>query len=836
MGKMPAERVATSSFPELLRQHRLSRVLTQAELAERSGLSERAISDLERGLKQAPRTSTVRLLVRGLGLPEAEAAALLRAAQSRRKPTPDLGPSQHNLPLPTTSFIARASELSQLEQALRESCLVTITGAGGCGKTRLALELARAHVERFANGVWLVELAPLAEGSLVTQTIAAAFGIPSSGRPPDEEVTEFLRNTQSLLVLDNCEHVVDACAVLIERLLRSCRGVRVLATSRERLGIPGEAVHRVSGLALPPEGAGAADVARSEAGQLFLERARQLVPELAVDEHGAAAVARICRRLDGIPLAIELAATAARALSLEDLALRLDDRFRLLRATGRTAPPRHKTLRAAMDWSHQLLDADEVRLFRRLAVFAGGFDIDALEAVHGPDALPVLLRLIDKSLVVVEWRGRGQRYRMLETVREYAQARLVESGDSDRLHARLATFLLGLAEPLTWERYGPRPAETLNRLGNELDNVRAALHWCIAEGRDPETGLGLGAALGDIWSSRGLAHEGRRWLAVGLERSAAAPTAAHAKARLAAGSLAQVEGDYEQAEFLAKGCLSWCRAAGEAAGTAAALTCLGRIARLRGDYPRAAALLEEGLAVRRATADTDGTAASLLALGDLARAQGADDQAIRHYEEALALQRPSVDAGALVLNNLAVSLRERGDYARARLLLEEALARWREAGFSAWQRVALLNLALVAHAQGDQARARALCVEGLVLARDWADRGSWLPRTLEVAAHVLVGTRGQASRAARLFGVARAHRAAIGAPMPSPEQADLERALSRARGSLGEVRLAQELAAGEAMATEQAVEYALAALGAAQPYATAALKLEYAPPARSLDN
>ena len=818
---MASERVAGSSFPELLRQQRLSRGLTQAELAERSGLSERGISDLERGLKQAPRASTVRLLVRGLGLPEAEAAALLSAAQSRREPAPDLGSGRHNLPLPTTSFIARAGELAQLEQVLRESCLVTITGAGGCGKTRLALELAWTHVERFADGVWLVELAPLAEGSPVTQTIAAAFGIPSTGRRPDEVVTEFLRNRQSLLVLDNCEHVVDACAVLIERLLRSCPGVRVLATSRERLGIPGEAVLRVSGLALPPEGAGADDIARSEAGQLFLDRARQLRPELALDECGAAAVARICRRLDGIPLAIELAATAARALSFEDLAMRLDDRFGLLRAAGRTAPLRHQTLRAAMDWSHELLDAHEVRLFRRLAVFAGGFGIDAVEAVHGPDALPVLLRLIDKSLVVVEWRGHSQRYRMLETVREYAQGRLVESGESDGVHARLATFLLGLAVPMTWERYAQRPAERLNRLGKELDNVRAALHWCIAEGREPETGLSLGAALCDIWSSCGLADEGRWWLAVGLERSAAVPTAARAKALLAAGTLAQVEGDYEQAETLATACLSSCRATREAAGTAAALTCLGRIARIRGDYARAAALLEEGLAGRRARADTAGTAASLLALGDLARAQGADDQAIWHYEEALALQRPGADAGALVLNNLAVALRERGDYARARPLLEEALTRWREAGFSAWQRVALLNLALVAHAQGDHARARALCVEGLVLARDWADRGSWLARTLEIAAHVLVGTRGQASRAARLFGVARAHRAAIGAPMPAPEQVDLERALSRARGSLGEVRRAQELAAGEAMATEQAVEYALAALGAARRDATA---------------
>jgi transcriptional regulator with XRE-family HTH domain len=270
---MHAERMADSTFPELLRQHRLSRGLTQAELAERSGLSGRAISDLARGLKQAPRSSTVRLLIRGLGLPDPEAAAFLNSAQlGQARTVREVGPGheRHNLPLPTTSFVPRARELEQLEQVLGESRLVTITGAGGCGKTRLAVELARTHVDGFADGVWLVELASLADGSLVSQTIAATLGIPSTSRSPDEMLTEFLRRGQVLLVLDNCEHVIEACALLIERLLQSCSGLRVLATTRERLDVPGEAVHRVTGLALPAEGATAEDVACSEAGQLFL--------------------------------------------------------------------------------------------------------------------------------------------------------------------------------------------------------------------------------------------------------------------------------------------------------------------------------------------------------------------------------------------------------------------------------------------------------------------------------------------------------------------------------------------------------------------------------------
>jgi non-specific serine/threonine protein kinase len=512
--------VAGPSFAELLRQHRLSRGLTQAELAERAGLSWRGISDLERGLKQAPRASTVRLLVRGLGLPEPEAAALLRAARPRpdRVPNTESGHERHNLPLPTTSFVARAGELAQLEQVLRASCLVTITGAGGCGKTRLALEVARTHVEQFADGVWLIELAPLTEASLVTQTIATTLGIPSTGRPAADVLTESLRSRQILLVLDNCEHVIEASALVIERLLRSCPGLRVLATSRERLDVPGEAIHRVTGLALPAEDATAEDVARSEAGQLFLERARRLVPDLALDARGAAAVARICRRLDGIPLAIELAATAARALSLEDLAVRLDDRFRLLRNAGRTAPPRHQTLRAAMDWSYHLLDADESRLFRNLAVFAGGFALDAAEAVHGADALPVLLRLIDKSLVVVERRGRGQRYRLLEIVRQYAEEKLVGSGQAAALRDRHRDWYLALAEEAVTGLSGPDQIEWLERLETEHDNLRAALAWCQADPDGAEHEERLAGALGRFWRDRGYNREGFAWLIHAAER------------------------------------------------------------------------------------------------------------------------------------------------------------------------------------------------------------------------------------------------------------------------------------------------------------------------------
>ena len=511
--------MAGPSFAERLRQHRLSRGLTQAELAERAGLSGRGISDLERGLKHAPRASTVRLLIRGLDLPESEAAALLRAAQPGLDPGSELGPGQerHNLPLPTTSFVPRAGEMLQLEEVLRERSLVTITGAGGCGKTRLALEVAWAHVDRFADGVWLVELASLADASRVTQSTSATLGIPSSSGPQDEALIDFLRNREVLLILDNCEHVIEACALLVERLLRSCSGLRVLATSRERLDVRGEAIHQVTGLAFPAEGATAEDVARSEAGQLFLERAQRLA-DLTLDAPAAAALARICRRLDGIPLALELASSAPARSPSKTLPCGSMTAFGCS-GTPRTAPARHQTLRATMDWSHQLLDADEVALFRRLSVFAGGFDLDAVEAVHGADALPALLRLIDKSLVDVERRRRGQRYRMLETVRQYAEDKLIDSGEAAALRDRHRDHYLAVAEDGIAGVRGPDQVAWLERLELEHDNLRGALAWCQADPEGAEKEERIAGALGRFWRDRGYNQEGFDWCAHAAARA-----------------------------------------------------------------------------------------------------------------------------------------------------------------------------------------------------------------------------------------------------------------------------------------------------------------------------
>ncbi len=678
---MRPERVPGSTFPELLRQHRLSRGLTQAELAERAGLSWRAISDLERGLKQTPRSSTVRLLLRGLDLPEDEAAVFLKSARLGQAGTLSdamPGHERHNLPLPTTTFVGRARELAQLERVLGVSRLVSITGAGGCGKTRLALELARAHVDRFAGGVWLVELASLADGSRVPQTIVATLAIPSTGRPPEEVLTEFLRNREVLLVLDNCEHVIEACALLAERLLQSCSGLRVLATTRERLDVPSETVHRVVGLALPAEGATAEDAARSEAGQLFMERARRLAPDLALDERGAAVLARICRRLDGIPLAIELAATAARALSLEDLAVRLDDRFRLLRDAGRTTPSRHQTLRAAMDWSYQLLDTDEGILFQRLAVFAGGFDLVAVEAVHGPDAPHVLLRLFDKSLVVVERRGRGQRYRMLETVREYAEEKLVDSGEAAAVRDRHRDYYLGLAENAAAGLVGADDVHWIERLETEHDNMRAALAWCQADPDGADKEERLAGALGRFWASGVHNREGFEWLTHAAARRPGVITVGRGRA------------------------LNWAAMVAQHADLA---------------HEQQAALLEESVSVLRQAGDLAELSLVLRHLWSNHETHNramATDSALLDESLAVARRAGSVRDIGWGLIYLADAALSRRDVAEARCLSDEALAVVRE--LDSWSHMnALTVVGRVALAQGDPARAESAFRQALEL-------------------------------------------------------------------------------------------------------------------------
>jgi predicted ATPase len=561
----------------------------------------------------------------------------------------------NNLPRQLTSFVGRERELAQVRRLLAAAPLLTLTGVGGCGKTRLALQAAADALEAYPDGVWLVELAPLADPALVPQAVAAALGVREEpGRPLAATLTDALTPKRLLLVLDNCEHVLEACARLADALLRACPRLRVLATSREALGIGGETAWRVPSLTLPdaehPPPIGA--LLQAEAVRLFIDRALAVRPTFRVTDANAPAVAQICRRLDGIPLAIELAAARVRVLPPGQLLARLEDRFRLLTGGGRTALERHRTLRAAVDWSYDLLTAQEKTLFNRLAVFAGGWTLEAAEAVCAGDGiessevLELVTHLADKSLLVVDEQPDGTaRYRLLETLRQYARERLAARGEADRIAGEHAAYYLGLAAEVLHEgnRSDRRDAQ-VGGLRPEFDNLRAALRSCVARG-DTARGWQLGAVLGDLWSYWsyfGHPTEGRARLAelMALPTSDG-PREASLRAQLLnlAADLAHTQGDFAAVRSYRTEELAIHRQLGNRAGAAYALNALGLAAREEGDLASARRLLQESLAAYRALGDRHGTALTLGRLGTVALAAGDLDTARPLFEESGAIWR-----------------------------------------------------------------------------------------------------------------------------------------------------------------------------------------------------
>ncbi len=685
----------------------------------------------------------------------------------------------NNLPIALTSFIGREREMEEIKALLKQVRLVTLTGTGGCGKTRLALEVAMEVMEDFPDGVWLVELAPLKETELVVQTVASALGVKEEAqRSLLETLTDFLKPKKLLLLLDNCEHLVGTCAQLMERLLQVCPNLWVLATSREGLRIAGEQIYRVPPLSVPnltplPS---LGQLMQYESVRLFVDRARLVRPSFSVNDQNASAVAEICYRLDGIPLAIELAAALVRGLTVEEIAQRLSDRFRLLTAGTRTALPKHQTLRAAIDWSYELLSRAERALFRRLSVFAGGWALEGAEAV-GAGKLPegsevrteevwgLMMGLIDKSLVVME-EGMG-RYQMLETLREYGQERLQEAGEAEETRKKHLEFFLGLAERAEEELQGTQQREWLERLEKEQDNFRAALSYGLE--REPEKALKLAAALWRFWDIHSNFTEGRSWLERALEKGMSAPAPVRAKALNRAGVMAWRQGDHAAAQALLEESLTLFRELGDQRGIANVLNYSGNIAWAQGDLERAKALHEESLAIRRALGDQGGIASSLGNLGNIAWAQGDYERAKVLYEECLALFRELGNQWGVanVLNNLGVVVRAQGDYGRARVLLEESLMLFRELG-SQWG---------IANALEELAK--------------------------------LAGVKGQRERAVRLLGAAESLREAIGAPMYLPERSDYEQIVTELRFALGDEAFAVAWEEGRTMTLEQAIAYAL---------------------------
>ena len=743
--------------------------------------------------------------------------------------TPDFPPLRsldnpelpNNLPQQVTSFIGREKEVGEIKALLGKTRLLTLVGSGGAGKTRLSLQVAADLLDGEGDGVWLVELAALSDPLLVPQAVANVLGVKEqAGQPIRQTLVDALKAKRLLLILDNCEHLVAACASLAAELLQNCLGINILASSREPLNVTGEQTYRVPSLSLPdPKQAQTVEsLSQFEAVRLFIERAQAVQTAFAVTNANAPAVAQICWRLDGIPLAIELAAARVRSLSVEEVNVRLDHRFHLLTGGSRNILPRQQTLRALIDWSYDLLTEAEKTLLRRLSVFAGGWTLAAAEAVcagnpvEGFEVLDLLMGLVDKSLVMYEEQaaGGGDRYRLLETIRQYAGDRLQESGEAEAVQERAASWFLGWAEEAAPKLTGNEQAWWLDRLERDHDNLRASLGWYEQAVSGVEGNLRLAGTLSRFWWVRGYYSEGRQWLGQALARTADGELSApRTKALDGAGLLALGQGDYATGRALFEESLTIGRQLGHQGDITDALNGLGDVAGLQGDYARARTLFEESLTIRRQLGHQQGIAASLNKLGGVALGQGSFAEARVLYEESLIIRRQLGHQGgiAMSLNNLGSVALYQGDFAEARVLYEESLSIDRQLGHQRGIAMSLNNLGNVARLQGDYAGARALLKESLIIDQQLEDQES-ITYHLGTLAEVAQG-QNQLASAARLWGAAGALRDALGIPLRPADQEDIARWLGSVRAALGEEGFAAAEAEGRAMTWEQAVEYAL---------------------------
>lgn len=809
-----------TSFAAVLRQYRLAARLTQEVLAERAGMSARGIQNLEGGVSRPNRDSAHRLAA-ALNLTGEDLAAFLVAAQpsSRRVRSEADGPggqTRHNLPVQVTSFVGRERELAALQALLVRSRLLTLVGTGGCGKTRLALQLAAGVLDRYPDGVWLAELASLADEALAPAFVASALGVREQpGQPLVVTIVAALRPKRLLLLLDNCEHLPDACARLADALLRGCPAVQILATSRAALGMAGETTWRVPSLTLPKDDRGATpdNLIRAEAVRLFCERAGAVRPEFALTAQNAVAVAQLCRRLDGLPLAIELAAAWTRSLGVRRLAEHLDEGFRLLTGGNRTAPPRQQTLRAAIDWSYGLLDDAERRLFARLSVFAGGWTLAAAEAVGTGDGiareavLDLLARLAEQSLVQVEEQpDGGERYRLLETLRQYGREKLVAGGEAGGVHGRHAECYLALAEDAEPHVNGPQQEIWLGRLEAELDNVRAALRWWLEQG-NAECGLRMMLALRPFWGRHGFAAEALRWLAALLSLPARVPSALRGQALVSAAIFYSFQGDLDRAGNLGREARETLRTAGDRRGEADSLVWLACFALLQGDYVACVRLGEESLALWHQLGIAGGVANALLWLGRGLTHIGNVVQARPLIAEALATSRQAGNpyAVAMATEFLGEAEEAGGEHAAARNRYSEALTLYQELGDQGGIATVSADLGRQALRGDDRHEARRRYRQGLTVAREMGFRTRLCDALEGMAA--LAAEESQPERALRLAGAATALR---GTGVASPMQRDcVAPRLEQAQQAVGEQQATAAWAAGQALSLEEAVAEAL---------------------------
>ena len=801
-------------------------------LHTRAGRPEQALAQYER-LRDA--------LARDLGTQPSQATRRLRdeIASGRHAPassaTPSLrevealGAGGHNLPAPRTSFVGREIEILEVKRTLAITRLLTLTGPGGSGKTRLALEVARDLVSAYPDGVRLVKLAPLSDPGLVAQAVAGALEVSERpDQPLADTLVDDLRDKRLLLVMDNCEHLVEAAARLTDDFLDSCPRLRVLATSREPLGVSGEVNRVVPSLSLPDTTDGESTIEsrmRYEAVRLFVDRARLRLPDFELTRENAGAVVRVCRKLDGIPLAIELATARMGALAVEQVAQRLEVSLDVLKGASRSAAPRQQTLRATLDWSHRLLSETERTLLRRLSVFAGGGTLEAAEAVcsgegiEQDDVLDLLGTLVDKSLVVARTGTDGaMRYWMLEIIRQYAREKLAESKEAGETQARHAAFFLALAEEAEPELAGVQQDLWVERLEREHDNLRTALSW-VLEREEGELGLRFGGALWRFWHARGYINEGLGWLESVLACSGPRVTPPRVKVLEGMGWKFQAIGDYERARSTYEEMLGLSRKLGDKGNVATALNSLGTVAAQQGDNERARTLLRENLEVIEDLEEEGDPATPIKKfyvfnlLGYLTIYEDGDHaQGITLWEESLELAREAGDdyRVGMTLANLAHPALMHGAYELARGYCEEALTLTHELGSAgvAIMPLVLVNLGLATLGLGEHERSMESLEEALMRSQEVGRK----PQAIEAMEGMasLAGAMGEASQAARLWGAAEAARQVTGiSPFTPDEWALHEPHLSSARSQLGDEAWQEALAEGRAMSLEEAAEYAL---------------------------
>jgi predicted ATPase/class 3 adenylate cyclase len=758
----------------------------------------------------------------------------------------------NNLPVQLTTFIGREKEIDEIKWGLTAHRLVTLTGSGGTGKTRLSLQVAADMIEKFNHGIWFVELAPLTDPELIAHTILSTIGIVEQrGKKPFDVLKEYLQERQILILLDNCEHLIDACARLVNELLSAAPRLKILASSREALGVSGEVSYPVPSLELP-------DIkhlplieqlSQYEAVRLFIDRALLVAPHFAVDKENAPSIAQICYRLDGIPLAIELAAARVKVLSVEQISLRLNDRFRLLTGGSRTALPRQQTLRALIDWSYDLLTEDERLLLRRLSVFAGGWTLEAAEEVctgeglEVYDVLELLTQLVNKSLVVlVDHTQSGEtRYRMLETIRQYAQEKLLKAGGSENIHDTHLAYFVKLAKQAEPELYRSNQVFWLNRLEDELDNLRLALDWSLE--KSVKSGLELITVPVFFWEIRTNIQEWERRLAKFLERYKEADSLRTHALIIYAHILGMTNG-LKKAESLANQSLALSRTISDRYMEAYSLWGLGSILTLQGNLEEGIPHVEQSLAIYRSIGDPLGQS---IAARWLSLKTNDPEHSRSLLLESLKLSRElgNISGIAVCLNLLADKAIRMRDFSSAAAWLEESKRLHHQLGDQTSEAGVFENYGKIFYWQGDYSQSCACYEEAIKLYEKVGILPSWVQAHLAYtelrlgnsikARELLKGCirqfrkanmetglifvieglasldtrQGRLERAACLFSCADAHRSRGGDLRPPVEQGSVERDLDTIHSQLDETVFDQAWEQGAVMTLDQALAVAL---------------------------